>query len=362
MTTTHRPAILVADDDAGELAILREQLHHRYEVRAVGSGGEALAAVRQGPRVDLVLVAADMPGMDGYSVIQELKSNFLTADIPVVFLVAHGQESRALRAGAADAVPRGSEPEILLTRLDNLLQLRHARTLLRDQGSHVEFVVAERTRELEQIQDATVIAMASLARTRENDTSNRIRRTQHLVAALARELRFHPRFSAELTDRNISLLYKAAPLHDIGKVAVPDHILLKPGKLTEEEFETMKMHTVYGRDAIAGVEKMLGGSTPFLRYASDFAYCSREKWDGTGYPQGLKGDEIPIAARILAVADVYDALISTRPYRPAFTHETAMELVRMGRDEQFDPEVVDAMIAIEEKIKAISQQFSELDN
>jgi len=199
--------------------------------------------------------------------------------------------------------------------------------------------------------------MAALAEARDPDIGNHIRRTQHYVAALAREMRFNAAFTAELTDENIALLFRAAPLHDIGKVAVPDAILLKTGRLTEQEFEIMKNHTVNGRDAIAGVERTLGASNQFLRYAREIAWSHHEKWDGSGYPQRLQGRAIPLSARLMAVADVYDALISERSYRPAFTHETAVELIRQGRGEHFDPDVVDAMLVVEEKFKAIAAQF-----
>ena len=177
------------------------------------------------------------------------------------------------------------------------------------------------------------------------------------MAALARALRFHDRHTGELTDENIALLFKAAPLHDIGKVGVAGLILHKRGKLTAGEFEQMKLHTVYGRGAIAGVEQTLGGTNRFLRYASEITYSHHEYWDGSGYPQGLAGEAIPLSARLMAVADVYDALISARPYRPAFTHETAVELIRQGRGEHVDPDVVDAMLAVEEKFKVIAAQF-----
>jgi putative two-component system response regulator len=199
--------------------------------------------------------------------------------------------------------------------------------------------------------------MATLAESRDPGVGQHIRRTRNYVAALARELRFVAVHTAELTNENIALLHKAAALHDIGKVGVPDAILLKPGKLTDDEFEVMKLHTVYGRDAIAGVERQLGGSNGFLRYAREIAYSHQEKWDGSGYPQGLAGSAIPLSARMMAVADVYDALITARAYRPAFTHETALELIRQGRGEHFDPDVVDAMLAIEERFTAIAAEF-----
>jgi putative two-component system response regulator len=182
---------------------------------------------------------------------------------------------------------------------------------------------------------------------------------QHYVAALARRLQQHPRFAHELPDEHITLLFQAAPLHDIGKAAIPDAILQKPGKLTPEEFDVVKLHTVYGREAIDGVCAALGGDSTFLRFAREITYSHQERYDGSGYPEGLAGEAIPVSARLLAVADVYDALISRRVYKPAFTHETAVELIRQGSGEQFDPDVVDAMLAIEEEFQAIAQRFGD---
>lgn len=203
------------------------------------------------------------------------------------------------------------------------------------------------------------MAMASLAETRDNETGNHIRRTQNYVAALARQLKFMPRFSAELTDENIELLYKSAPLHDIGKVGIPDNILLKPGKLTSEEFEVMKLHTNYGRETILSVERYLGESNEFLRFAREITYSHQEKWDGSGYPENLAGDAIPISARLMAVADVYDALISRRVYKPAFTHEEAIDIMRKGRDTHFDPDILDVFLKITDEFKEIAMRYQE---
>ncbi|MFL6658570.1 MAG: HD-GYP domain-containing protein [Massilia sp.] len=355
-----KASILIAASTTGELAQLQALLGERYTLLQAESGAEAVRLAQQLPTPDLILLGMALPDMDGFSVFNEIKCNFISADVPLIFMTDAAQahdERRAMRDGASDVVPLPLTPETLLARVDTHIQLRHARARLKDQRSDLADLVAERTREVVHMQDATVIAMASLAESRDPNTGQHIRRTQHYVAALARELRFNARYSNELTDENIALLFKAAPLHDIGKVGVPDSILLKPGKLTDEEFELMKQHTVYGRDAIAGVERTLGGSNQFLRYASDIAYSHQEYWDGSGYPQGLAGHAIPLAARLMAVADVYDALISERSYRPAFTHETAVELIRQGSDQHFDPDVVDAMLAVEEKFKAIALQF-----
>ena len=360
MDVKFKATILLVDGAAGQLAQLEELLGERYHLLLAGQGAEAITLAQDKPQPDLILLGMDLPDMDGFTVFNEIKCSFLSADIPVIFMTSAAlpqDERRAMRDGASDVVTLPFTPETLLARVGTHVKLKRARALLKDQQSHFAHLVAERTREVVHMQDATVIAMASLAESRDPDTGSHIRRTQHYVAALARELRFNQRYTAELSDDNIALLYKAAPLHDIGKVAVPDSILLKPGKLTDDEFETMKLHTVYGRDAIAGVEQTLGESNQFLRFASEICYSHQEYWDGSGYPQGLAGHAIPLSARLMAVADVYDALISKRRYRPAFTHETAVELIRQGSGEHFDPDVVDAMLAVEEKFKAIAAQF-----
>ena len=355
-----KATILVADSPSLECEQLQALLGERYHLLLAHTGVDAIRLAQGTPRPDLILLGMALPDMDGFSVFNEIKCSFLCADIAVMLMTQACQpqdERRAMRDGASDVIALPLVPATLLARVDTHVTLAQARAMLKDQQRHLAHMVGERTREAMHLQDATVIAMASLAESRDADTGHHIRRTQHYVAALARELRFHRRHAAELTDENIALMYKAAPLHDIGKVGVPDSILLKPGKLTDEEFEIMKLHTVYGRDAIAGVEQTLGASNQFLRYASEITYSHHEYWDGSGYPQGLAGQAIALSARLMAVADVFDALISTRSYRPAFTHETAVELIRQGSGGHFDPDVVDAMLAVEEKFKAIAAQF-----
>jgi len=211
------------------------------------------------------------------------------------------------------------------------------------------------------IQDVTILAMASLAETRDSDTGNHLRRTQHYVRALARKLSVHPRFSAVLTPKNIGMLFKSVPLHDIGKVGLPDRVLLKPGKLTEEEFEIMKTHTTLGRDAIAQAELAVGVELDLFAFAKEIAYSHQEKWDGSGYPQGLVGEQIPVSARLMAVADVYDALISRRVYKAAMTHDDAVSIIAQTRGRHFDPDVVDAFLALKDTFHAIAIAFSDTD-
>lgn len=230
---------------------------------------------------------------------------------------------------------------------------------LKDQNAFLDSEVKRRTREVEMTQDATILAMASLAESRDNETGNHIRRTQNYVLALAKELQAHPRFIAALDEKTIEMLYKSAPLHDIGKVGIPDAILLKPGKLTPEEFEIIKTHTLIGRDTIAAAEKLIGGASTFLQLAREIAHYHQEKWDGSGYPEALRGDAIPISARLMALADVYDALISRRVYKPPFPHEMAVGIIRAGRGRHFDPDVVDAFLRLESQFRAIADRFAD---
>ncbi|MGH8807815.1 MAG: HD-GYP domain-containing protein, partial [Noviherbaspirillum sp.] len=248
---------------------------------------------------------------------------------------------------------------VVEARVRTHLQNKAARDFLQDQNAFLESEVNKRVRELAMIQDVTILAMASLAETRDNETGGHIRRTQHYVRRLALALRDHPRFASLLTDDAIELIYKSAPLHDIGKVGIPDAILLKPGRLTAEEFEIMKTHTTLGRDAILAAEKQLNAPDSFLRFAREIAYSHQEKWDGSGYPEGLAGDAIPVSARLMALADVYDALISKRVYKPAFPHEKAVAIIAEGRGKHFDPDMVDAFIAIADDFLDIAGRFAD---
>jgi len=207
--------------------------------------------------------------------------------------------------------------------------------------------------------DSAIMAMAVLAESHDPHIGRHLLRTSRLVAALAAELRFHRRFAGTLTEANIALIVRAVPLHDIGKASVDPAILRKPGRLTPEEFTAMRSHTTNGRAALEASAQALGGMTPFLRFACEIAGGHQEKWDGSGYPAALAGEAIPVAARLMAVADVYDALVTARTYRPAFTHETAVEMIRQGRGEHFDPDVADAVLVIEERFRAIAAEFAD---
>jgi putative two-component system response regulator len=314
---------------------------------------------------DLVLLDVMMPDLDGIEVCRRLKDDPRTRHIPVIFLTAMSKsedERIGLEAGAVDYITKPISPPILLARVKTHLQLKAGQDFLKDKNAYLQSEVFRRTREVQAIQDVTILTMASLAETRDNETGNHIRRTQHYVKALAIKLRDHPRFAGYFTDHVIDLLFKSAPLHDIGKVGIPDKILLKPGKLTPEEFEIMKTHTTLGRDAIEQAERQLGTPVEFLKVAKEIAYSHQEKWDGSGYPEGLAGDGIPVSARLMAVADVYDALISRRVYKPAFTHERAVELISEGRGKHFDPDITDAFMEIREEFRTIAKKFGDSDS
>ena len=357
-----RQTLLIVDDTPDNITLLSSLLKNRYRIKVATRGERALKIAAMDPPPDLILLDIMMPGMDGYEVCQQLKADPHTTDIPVVFLTAKVQvedEEKGLKLGAVDYITKPISPPIVLARVQTHLTLKNARQFLQDRNAYLEEEVCRRTREVVAIQDVTILAMASLAETRDNETGNHIRRTQHYVRALATKLQTDPRFAQFLSDETIELLFKSAPLHDIGKVGIPDRILLKPGVLTEEEFAIMKTHPTLGRDAILAAEKHLHTPKSFLQLAREIAYCHQEKWDGSGYPQGLAGDAIPISARLMAVADVYDALISKRVYKEGMPHEQTVAMIREGKGTHFDPDIVNAFLEITDEFQVIAARFAD---
>ncbi len=359
----HRPTVLVVDDTVSNLTLITDLLKPYYRIKAAISGESALKVVLADPP-DLVLLDIMMQGMSGFDVCKQMKADPRLRDIPVIFLTAMcavGDETHGLEIGAVDYITKPVSPPIVLARVANTLKLKASADFLRDQNTFLEEEVNRRTREVRAIQDVTILAMASMAETRDNETGNHIRRTQHYVKVLAERLRDHPRFAHYLSGPMIELLYKSAPLHDIGKVGIPDRILLKPGKFEPQEFEIMKTHTTLGRDAIQQAEDNLGMRVPFLDIAKEIAYSHQEKWDGSGYPEGLAGDAIPISARLMAVADVYDALISRRVYKEGMPHEKAVGIMVAGRGQHFDPDILDAFMGLQDEFRAIAARFFDSD-
>jgi putative two-component system response regulator len=355
---------MVVDDTTDNLLVMSGLLRDHYRVQAASSGKRALHLLQTGPLPDLILLDILMPGMSGREVCQVLKADPALRAIPVIFLTAmtaSDEETRGLEMGAVDFISKPVSAPIVLARVATQLKVKAATDVLRDETAYLEAEVRRRTEDITAVQDVTILAMASLAETRDNETGNHIRRTQHYVRTLARHLQHHPRFSGVLSDTMIESLFKSAPLHDIGKVGIPDRILLKPGKFTPEEFEIMKTHTTLGRDAIEQAERRLGITVPFLQVAKEIAYSHQEKWDGSGYPEGLAGDAIPLSARLMAVADVYDALISRRVYKECMPHEKAVDIIRSGRGQHFDPDITDAFLELVEVFHGIAMRYADDD-
>lgn len=374
-----QPHVLIVDDQVDNLLILEDLLEAEYCVHSAVSGQDALAALDREPAVDLILLDVVMPGVDGFEVCQRVKAHPRHRHTPVLFLTSlesAADEAKGLALGAEDFIHKPFKPPVVLARVQNHIKLAQMTRLLKCRNEDLEHLVEERTRqvveqtqtlmrreqELIAAQGATITAFCALAEARDNETGNHIRRTQNYLLALAERLRHHPRFQDQLNDQAIELLFKSAPLHDIGKVAISDAVLRKPGRLDPHEWEEMKRHAEFGHAAIAQAEKELGQTQgEFLRYAREIAYCHHEKWDGSGYPQGLAGDAIPLSARLMAAADVYDALISVRVYKPAYPHERAIALIRDGRGTHFDPDVADAVIDLADTFNDIAVRFADDD-
>ena len=369
--------VIAVDDQPDNLLILEDYLGRDYAVTTFGRGQQLIDYFTAGGPADLILLDVVMPMPDGYTLCRWLKTGPLTRDIPVMFLTSlesSTDEAFALSLGAEDFIHKPLSQAVVLARVRNHLLLAQARKSLQDQNRTLERLVEERTRKIQEqadelarrssqiiaAQSATISAFCSLVEARDNETGNHILRTQHYMLALCEIMRLSPNHALELSDENITQIFKSAPLHDIGKVAIPDHILLKPGKLDPAEWEIMKKHAEFGAAAIAAAQGEVGNAdTSFLEYARLIALTHHERWDGSGYPRGLAGDAIPLAGRMMAVADVYDALISRRVYKPAFTHDAAIAIMREESGRHFDPEILSCMLSIAGRFDEIAQRFSD---
>ncbi|KAB2925213.1 MAG: two-component system response regulator [Dechloromonas sp.] len=366
--------ILIVDDTPENLGILGEALQPQYRVRAVNSGERALRALAGPVLPDLVLLDVMMPGMDGYEVLRRMQADPVLRAIPVIFVTAMDaseSEERGLALGAVDYITKPVNIPIVLARVRAHLELKGARDRLAGQKEWLEREVERRMQENLLIQELSVRALACLGEARDNETGNHIVRTQSYVEVLAEHLADNEGFRSALAGQRRRLIVQAAPLHDIGKVGIPDAILLKPGKLTIEEFAIMKQHPVIGGQAIAkamrqarlglgdGVKEHVEGAFTFLEVASEISLGHHEKWDGSGYPYGLAGDAIPVSARLMALADVFDALISRRVYKAPMTMEAATEIIMAGRGSHFDPEVVDAFLACRDRFVEVASRLAE---
>jgi putative two-component system response regulator len=317
-----KPLVLIVDDTPANISLLANLLKGTYDIRIATNGAKAIELAQQEPVPDAILLDVMMPQTDGWTVCQHLKTLPATKHIPILFLTAKNSiedEEYGINLGAVDFISKPFSPPVVLARLRTHLQNREYR-----------------------LQDASILVMVSLAEFRDECTGWHIRRTQEFVRELALELATQPRYQNILTGEYIEQLYKSAPLHDIGKIAIPDHILLKPGKLTHEEMRVMKTHTEKGAEILRQAQQYSSDTDGFFLIAMDIARSHHERWDGEGYPDRIRGEAIPLAARIMAVADVYDALTSGRPYKPPLPHEVASDHLLQGSGSQFDPGVIGA--------------------
>lgn len=352
MTIAQKETILVVDDVAGNLEIMSNILSADYDLKVARSGKKALEIACMAPLPSLILLDVIMPEMDGFETCRRLKTDPLCKSVPVIFVSTQTDmvdEAMGFSVGGVDYISKPVSPPIVRARVKTHLALYNQNRVL-------ERKVVERTLELMQTRDVAILAITSLAETRDTETGDHIKRTQHYIRLLARHVKKNPRYSRHLDDEIIELLYKSAPLHDVGKIGIRDSILLKPGALTPDEFTIMKTHTTIGRDTINRSinEINLENVSSFLQIGREIAISHHEKWDGSGYPMGLLGEGIPLSGRLMAISDVYDALTSKRVYKDAFSHEKAVAIILEGRGKHFDPDLVDAFIELESKFYDIA--------
>jgi putative two-component system response regulator len=364
MTTedNKRTTILVVDDTPANLSLISNLLKEHYRIKVANNGFKALELAHAAPP-DLVLLDIMMPDMDGFEVCRRLKADEKTRNIPIIFLTAKTEiedEELGFSIGAIDFIHKPISPPIVMARVKTHLEISAWRDSLQNHNQWLQKQVEQRLSELNHLQDATIFVMVSMAEFRDETTGNHIRRTSEYVGMLAVELAKLPHYSELLTPNIIEQMKKSAPLHDIGKIAIPDEILLKPGKHTSEEFTIMKTHAQRGLDMLKQAGNHMGEHGNFLTIAMEIAGCHHEKWDGSGYPNALKGSEIPISARLMALADVFDALLDKRPYKKPMTIEQTTAIILEGKGTHFDPEVVEAFLRIYDKMLEVAAMWADI--
>lgn len=358
-----RPLVLVVDDTPQNLELMGEFLADSYRVRLAGNGPEALQIVANTTPPDLILLDIMMPHMDGYEVCRRLKAESHSRDIPVIFLTAKSQaedEQHGFDLGAVDYITKPVSPPLLLARMSAHLQLKASADFLRDRSEYLALEVRQRTRAIERLQEVTIEAMASLAAMRHNPFGRHLARVEPFMVRLAKALaNQQPALAETLTRERISQLGKSALLHGIGKLALPDRILLSPVPLDEADTQLLHRHAEAGRAALEAAEAKLGSVTNFLRDARDIVYSQHEHWDGSGYPQGLRGEQIPLAARLMALVGCYEELTSHHPYRQSLSHSEALAQISAASGTWFDPSVVLAFIGAADEFAAIARHLAE---
>jgi len=347
-----RDTIVMVDDDITNLTVARNNLAGKYNV-ATAPSGEKLFQILEKITPALILLDIEMPGMGGYEVMGILKNKEKTAHIPVIFLTAKidpESEIKGLNLGAVDYITKPFSRELLIKRIDMHIQFEKQKKELLKYSLALESEVDKKTRTVFELQNAILKTVAELVECRDNVTGGHIERTQHYLRLLVDFLLEHDIYTETLSSWDIDLFVMSSQLHDVGKISIKDEVLMKPGKLTDEEFEEMKKHTLYGVEIIRKIEAS-ASENDFLLYAGIMAGSHHEKWNGKGYPRGLKGEEIPLQGRLMAIVDVYDALTDERPYKKAFPHEKAIEIIREEKGEHFDPLIAEVFLIHEKEFE-----------
>lgn len=355
-----RHKVMLVDDNITNLTVGKNALIDKYDVFTIPSG-EKLLKVLERTIPDLILLDIDMPDMTGYDVIKILKEKEETAKIPVIFLTAKTDaedEIKGLSLGAIDYIVKPFSPPLLQKRIEVHLLVEKQTQQLQNYNDNLQEMVREKTKTVYELQNAILETVAELVECRDDITGGHIERTQSFLKSMVNVLNRENVYQDIMSTWELEFLVQSAQLHDVGKIAIKDSILRKPGRLTDEEFDEMKKHTSFGEAVIEKIEKSTTEQT-FLTHAKIFAGTHHEKWDGTGYPRGLKGEAIPLQGRIMAIADVYDALISERPYKRAFTHEEAVKVICDGSGTQFDPTLVDLFVKISDEFDEIARKHKE---
>lgn len=358
--------IMIVDDTPQNLKLLENMLREEgYQISAFLDGAMALkAAAKKQP--DLILLDINMPGLNGYEVCRRLKSVKQMADIPIIFLSALNEVSdkvKAFQIGGVDYITKPFQFEEVNARVKTHLKIRELQKSLAIHNNNLQSLIDVQVKEimatkeaLFKTQLATILAFSKLADIRDDETGQHIERTRVFCRILTEQLRIQRTVDTEIDDFFVDNIYYASSLHDIGKVAISDEILLKPGKLNQEEFEIMKSHTIVGAKTLQTMLEHYPENT-FITMAMEISLSHHEKWDGSGYPQNLKGKSIPLSARIMALADVYDALTSERRYKTAFSHEVSRNIILEGRGTHFDPAIIDAFLVLEDQFRKIKQDL-----
>ncbi len=357
--------ILIVDDSEINREILRTLLADRFELDEAADGQECLAKLPQFAP-DVVLLDVMMPGLSGYEVCRRIKTSPVGEFTQVMLVSGKASATERLEgfeAGADDYVVKPFNHDEFLARVRVQFRLRNALARLwesdarlREFNSELERLVDERTREVVAMRDLTIFALAKLAESRDPETGAHLERIQCYSRILADQLRQEGPYTHIVDQQFVEDIYRSSPLHDIGKVGIPDAILLKPGRLTAEEFEVMKRHAIIGAETLEEAAQKSGGCGRYLKMAIEIARHHHERFDGSGYPDGLAGQQIPLSARIVALADVYDALSSRRVYKDAFAPDTTSSIIEAGAGTHFDPAVVEAFRVREHEFQAVRQQ------